>query len=177
MRILASGLLAIFFASCLSALALAAPTLCAAHERVVFSCSTGAHTASICASTDLSSVQYRFGKLGSVDLVYPETGTKPADAFVSGTMTFSGGGGAWLRFSKGAFRYTIFTAIGKWGPGESPADAAGVAVEKGDAPFANFPCRGRAASEIGPDLFDKLGLKESDEAFDIPDAFLPQSAR
>ena len=52
-----------------------------------------------------------------------------------------------------------------------------VDVEKGDAPFANFPCRGRTASEIGPDLFDKLGLKESNEAFDIPDAFLPPSAR
>jgi hypothetical protein len=170
-------LLAIFFAPCLSAPTQAAPSLCAANERVVFSCSTGAHAASICASKDLSSLQYRFGKPGSVDLVYPEGGTKPADAFIMGSLAFSGGGGAWLRFDKGPFRYTIFTALAKWGRGGVLADASGVAVERDGKAFANFPCRGAAASEMGPDLFDKLGLKESDEAFDIPDAFLPPSAR
>jgi len=155
----------------------AAPTLCAADERVVFSCSTGAHAASICASKDLSSMQYRFGKPGSVELVYPEGGAKPADAFIMGSLAFSGGGGAWLRFDKGPFRYTIFTAVGKWGRGGALADASGVAVERDGKAFANFPCRGAAASEMGPDLFEKLGLKESDEAFDIPDTFLPPSAR
>jgi hypothetical protein len=123
----------------------AAPTLCKADELVVFSCPTGAHTASVCASKDISksagAMQYRYGKKDSVDLAYPDSGAKPADVFTSGTMMFSGGGGAWLRFSKGAFRYTIFTAIGKWGPSESATDAAGVAVEKDGAAFANFPCR------------------------------------
>ena len=89
---------------------------------------------------------------------------------------FSGGGGAWLRFSKGPFRYTIFTAIGKWGHAGRPATAEGVAVEKDGKVFANFPCRAAADSELGPDLFDKLGLKTADPAedFDIPDAFFPK---
>ena len=163
--------------SLFAAPALAASTLCAANERVLFSCSTGAHTASICASKVLSKeadMQYRFGKPGSVELVYPEAGVKPADAFVLGTLAFSGGGGAWLRFNKGPFRYTIFTAIGKWGPGGATADAAGVAVDKDGKEFAHFPCRGGADSEIGPDLIEKLGLTEAAEEFDIPDAFLPK---
>ncbi len=151
--------------------------LCAANERVLFSCSTGAHTASICASKALSkdaAMQYRFGKAGSLELVYPEAGVKPADAFILGTLAFSGGGGAWLRFSKGPFRYTVFTATGKWGRGGALADAAGVAVEKDGKEFAHFPCRGGADGEIGPDLIEKLGLTEAAEAFDIPDAFLPK---
>jgi hypothetical protein len=160
-----------------SATTLAAPTLCAANEKVIFSCSTGAHTASICASKDLSkdaAMQYRFGKPGSLELVYPEAGAKPAEAFASGTLAFSGGGGAWLRFSKEPFRYTIFTAIGKWGRGGALADASGVAIEKDGKEFANFPCRSGAESQIGPDLIDKLGMQESTDEFDIPDAFLPK---
>jgi hypothetical protein len=176
MREIAVGCLAVCAVS-FSAPALAAPTLCAANERVLFSCSTGAHTASICASKVLSkdaAMQYRFGKPGSLELVYPEAGVKPADAFVLGTLAFSGGGGAWLRFNKGPFRYTVFTAIGKWGPGGAPADAGGVSVEKDGAEFGHFPCRGAAESEIGPDLIEKLGLTEAAEEFDIPDAFLPK---
>jgi len=178
LRALAFGFLAVLAAFASSAAAAPAPTLCAANERVLFSCSTGAHTASICASKDLSkdaAVQYRFGKPGSLELVYPEAGVKPADAFVLGTLAFSGGGGAWLRFHKGPFRYTVFTAIGKWGRGGAPADAAGVAVDKDGKEFAHFPCRGGDAdSEIGPDLIEKLGLTEAAEEFDIPDAFLPK---
>jgi hypothetical protein len=165
------------------AMAAPASTLCRANELVVFSCSTGAHTASICASGDVSksigAMQYRFGRPGRLDLAYPDAGAKPTDVFTSGMMMFSGGGGAWLRFSKGAFRYTIFTAIGKWGPSESAADAAGVVVEKDGAAFANFPCRAGAVSEIGPDLFEKLGLKATDPSndFDIPQAFFPNSSK
>lgn len=179
MRALAFGFLAAAVASSLAAApALAEPTLCAANERVLFSCSTGVHTVSICASKVLSKnadVQYRFGKPGSLELVYPEAGVKPADAFVLGTLAFSGGGGAWLRFNKGPFRYTVFTAMGKWGPGGAPADAAGVAVDKDGKEYAHFPCRGGGAeNEIGPDLIEKLGLTEAAEEFDIPDAFLPK---
>ncbi len=181
MRATAFGFLAAAGFALVGAPALAAaPTLCAANEQVVFSCSTGAHTASICASRDLlkdAAMQYRFGKSGSVELVYPEAGVKPADAFTLGTLAFSGGGGVWLRFNKGPFRYTIFTADGKWGRGGTIAEASGVTVEKDGKEFANFPCRGGAESEMSPDLFEKLGLKEAAEEFDIPDAFLPKSAR
>ena len=158
----------------------AAPTLCTADERVVFSYSTGAHIASICASKDISkgsgTMQYRYGKPASFDLAYPDDGAHPTDAFTSGTMMFSGGGGAWLRFKKGPFSYTIFSAIGKWGKDGAAADAAGVAIQKDGKGFANFPCQSRDSGELGPDFFDKVGLKasESPDDFEIPDAFFPK---
>ena len=161
----------------------AAPTLCKADELVVFSCPTGAHTASVCASKDISksagAMQYRYGKKDSVDLAYPDSGAKPADVFTSGTMMFSGGGGAWLRFNKGPFVYTIFSAIGKWGPGETVADVGGVAIQKDGKEFANFPCRAGGADgkdELGPEFFEKIGLKTAPtpDDFEIPEAFFPK---
>ena len=161
----------------------AGPTLCKADELVVFSCSTGARIASVCASRDISKtggfMQYQFGRTDGVELAFPDPGARPADVFSSGTLMFSGGGGAWLRLGKAPFSYTVFTAIGKWGRSGSPADVAGVAVAKDGKEFANFPCRkaSAAASELGPDFFDKLGLKASNSAddFEIPDAFFPKN--
>ena len=181
MRATAFGFAVLVALSCFSSspASAAARTLCAATERVVFSCSTGAHTASICASRNLSAdaaMQYRFGKAGSLELVHPDAGTKPADAFTYGMLAFSGGGGDWLRLEKGTFRYTVFTATGKWGPGGALADADGVSVEKDGKELAHFPCRVRADSEMSPDLFEKFGLKASTDPFDIPEAFLPKSA-
>jgi hypothetical protein len=119
-------------------------------------------------------MQYRYGRKNNVELAYPEFSVKPVAAFTGGTMMFSGGGGAWLRFSKSPFRYTIFTGIGKWGRGGSPAEVAGIAVENDGREFANFPCRAPAESRIGPDFFEKLGLNRVDNGFDIPEAFFPK---
>ncbi len=158
----------------------AVPSLCKADETVVFSCSTGAHVASLCASKNISksegTMQYRYGKGDKLDLTYPDPAGKPADVFTSGTLMFSGGGGAYLRFDNGIYRYTVFTAIGKWAPRGGPAEVQGVAIKKDGKEFANFPCRGGVTSELGPDLFDRLGLKsgESPDDFDIPEVFFPK---
>ena len=157
-----------------------ASTLCKADETVVFSCSTGAHMASLCASKDLSAsqgyLQYRFGKNDDPEFVYPAELKHPTGLFAPGMLMFSGGGGAYLQFSNGAYGYTIFSAVGKWGANGGSADASGVAVAKDGKEFANFPCHGEAAGELGPDFFEKSGLKMPDAAgdFDIPQAFLPK---
>lgn len=157
-----------------------ASTLCKADEVVVFSCPTRTNIASLCASKNASDsggyMQYRFGRKNRLDLSYPPVSARPADVFASGTAMFSGGGSAWLSFKRAPFSYTIFTASGRWGPSGSAADAAGVAVQKGGKEFANFPCRAAPGSEIGPELFEKLGLKEADptKRFDIPQAFFPK---
>lgn len=159
--------------------AAAKPTLCKAEELVVFSCPTGARTASICASKDVSKnggyMQYRYGRQDKVDLAYPALGAKPSDVFTAGTMMFSGGGGALLRFNRHRFSYTIFSAIGNWRRAGGKAKVGGVAIEKDGKQFANFPCRADPIGEMGPYFFDKLGLKHSYPAdFDIPDAFFPK---
>jgi hypothetical protein len=97
----------------------AAVTHCKANETIVFSCSTGSRILSICASRDLSKnagyMQYRYGQAGKPELVFPEMPRHPAGLFTPGTLSFSGGGGAYLKFSKPPYAYTIFSAIGNWG--------------------------------------------------------------
>jgi hypothetical protein len=160
--------------------AAAAVTHCKANETVVFSCSTGSHILSICASRDLSKnagyLQYRYGPAGKPELAFPETPRHPAGLFTPGTLSFSGGGGAYLRFSKPPYAYTIFSAIGNWGR-NGKGTAQGVAIQKDGAEFANFPCRTDAnyvAGELGPDFFARAGMNELDSDFDIPEAFLPK---
>lgn len=151
----------------------AAPGLCQSGETVVFSCQTRKGIASVCrapAATD-PQVHYRFGSAGHVDLAYPQGRATPREAFLAGTMTYSGGGGAYLQFVREAFRYTVFTAIGRWGEGGKAREIAGVAIAKGDKDAAALACTGAVTSELGPELFTALGLKAKDDGFDIPEAF------
>jgi hypothetical protein len=161
--------------------AAAAPvTQCRASETIVFSCSTGSQILSICASKDLSKnagyMQYRYGPAGKPQLVFPETLRHPAGLFTPGTLVFSGGGGAYLKFSKPPYVYTVFSAIGNFAK-RGKGTAGGVAVQKDDQEFANIPCRRDGSlveGELGPDYFEKASLGEPESDFDIPLAFLPK---
>lgn len=157
-------------ASCLwgwTATAGRAPSLCASDEEVIFACSTGSKIVSVCASRDLSDqagwLQYRFGPPGSPELVHPQEKSHPRAFVQAGTWTFSGGGGAFLRFLKSPYAYTVYTAIGRgWG------EKAGVAVEQDGRPLANLACESEVQSEVGPDLFRRAGLADEPEAFQLP---------
>ncbi|WP_158813852.1 hypothetical protein [Methylocapsa sp. S129] len=156
-----------------------AVTLCKPDELVVFSCSAGVRYASVCASKGVSksqgTMQYRFGSPAKLELVYPAAPGKPAEDFKGGSLMFSGGGGAFLRFSNGPYEYTVFSATGKWGPNESPLDEEGVAIRKDAKEFSNFVCRNfdPAVGELGPDFLDKMGMSpaDPDSDFSIPDAY------
>ena len=86
------------------ALAASVYTHCKVNEMVVYSCSTGSHILSLCASPDISKnqgyLQYRYGLRGKPELVYPETFQHPAGLFKPGNLMFSGGGGTYLQFNK-----------------------------------------------------------------------------
>jgi hypothetical protein len=155
-------------------------TLCHPDETIVLSCGAGARTASLCASKGASkndgAMQYRFGSPEKLELAYPATPGKPGDNFKGGWMSFSGGGGAFVRFSNGPFEYTVFSATGKWGANGQSRDVAGVAIRKDGKEFSNFVCRNLAADigELGPDLLQKMGMSPADPDPDFapPDAFL-----
>ncbi|OYX70945.1 MAG: hypothetical protein B7Y95_14085 [Rhizobiales bacterium 32-66-11] len=159
--------------------AAAAPagTLCHPDEAVIFSCPAGARTVSICASGDLDAgsglVLYRYGRPGRVELTYPDPAVPPAQAFTAGRLMFAGGGGAWFRFEKTPFRYTVFTAIGKWNPKGGPLALAGVAVEKDGKGLADIACDGDPVSVLGSDFFERAGIKLIGD-FEIPEAFFPK---
>jgi hypothetical protein len=151
-------------------------SFCTPAETVVFACRTGAKMASVCASKDTGAkayLQYRFGKLdGSEPLeqVLPEGGQIAAARVATGeSVPFSGGGGAWLRFRKGQFTYTVYTGIGNWGPKGEKRTKAGLHIEHAGKPLATLKCQEEPVSLLGPDWFEKAGVKPGKEEFDFPD--------
>jgi hypothetical protein len=140
---------------------------CTIDEAIIFNCITGKKIVSVCASKTISPtagyLQYRFGPKGSPDLVYPEDKVHPGPDVQSKTLTFAGGGGAFIRFIRGQYGYVVYTALGRgWG------EKAGVAVEKDNKLMVNLPCKGAVQSEVGPDFFEKAGLTEDQTGFELP---------
>lgn len=153
-------------------------SFCTPTENVIFSCRTGAKMVSVCASKDAAPtkgyLQYRFGKPDSADpleLVLPESHLPPPRVATGMSVPFSGGGGAWLTFAKGQIAYTVYTGIGKWGPRGEIREKAGLVVDQGRKRIALLKCDDPKAvrSEIGPDWFDKAGIKSTGPEFEFPD--------
>jgi hypothetical protein len=147
--------------------AAAGPSHCAVGEQILFSCSTGQKTVSVCGSGDLSTpsgiVQYRFGKLGAPELLYPPANADWRKVTRGGVLTYAGGGGAYLVFSSAPYRYVVFTAIGRgWGT------KAGVVVEKSGKRVATLACKAEETSELGPDLFARAAIPEDPGGFELP---------
>jgi hypothetical protein len=147
-----------------------AATLCSPEEQVIFSCITTKNKViSLCSSSVLTNtvgyLQYRFGAAGQTpELSYPKAHEHPKKHFQSGTMMYSGGGGAYLKFNSGEYIYTVFTGIGKgW-------EKEGVVVERGGKQIGYLQCQGPTTSEIGPALFEKIQIRKdpNDYEFVIP---------
>jgi hypothetical protein len=142
----------------------AVASLCSAREQVVFSCmTTTKKVVSLCSSSPLTAdagyLQYRFP-----GLTFPMTREHPKNFFLSGTMMFSGGGGAYLKFTNADYTYAVFTGIGKgW-------EKEGVVVQKGGKRIAYLRCKGLWTSQLGPDFFDTVKIpKDPNESdFEIP---------
>ena len=148
--------------------------LCSLKESVVFSCSTGTKMVSVCASPDLSpkkgTVSYRFGtpRVG-LEMNITESVSPGSRTLYGQTDAFAGGGGAWLRFTKDAHDYVVYTGIGKWGKGGAIAEKAGVSVSKNGKRIAVVRCKSKEQSELGPAWFEKAGIVHRQEEFLFPD--------
>jgi hypothetical protein len=169
--------------------AASAYTHCKPGETIVFSCSTGSRVLSVCASPDISKnagyLQYRYGLKDNPEFVYPETPQHPAGLFTPGTQPLAGGGMTFLQFKNGAYTYTVFSALGKFGKScGTPQEQAptclrtidGVAVQSNGREVANIPCRqdgNHVEGQFGPVFWEKIGFgnSETQPEFDIPDAF------
>ncbi len=157
-----------------------AASLCQPDEQVIYTCPTGDKIVSICAAPGKAGIlRYRFGRPGVVELTYPANGQAGSGVFLLGSLLFSGGGGAWLRFENKGYVYTVFTATGKWGPGGAIAGASGVAVTHAGKPVTNLVCRAPAVGALGPPLISHTGVRKAspDDDFEIPERFLPRPAR
>lgn len=152
-------------------------SFCSADETIVFSCYTSpTKLVSVCASKDAAPakgyLQYRTGNPAAktpIDLTLPSAQIPPPQAANGDTLSFSGGGGAWLRLSTRSIGFVAYTGIGKWGPGGAVSEKAGIAVERDGQQVANLKCTGKPISLLGPDWFAKAGIKAKGESFDLPD--------
>ena len=141
-------------------------SLCRPDEAVVFACPVGGKALSVCAGK--SWVQYRFGRPGMrPELRLPDPAGPPASVASGAPLTFSGGGGAWLRFVNGPYSYTVYSAIGRWGAGGAPADKAGVLVEKSGIRVSHVRCTG---GDTGVDAgwMEAVGVRPDARGFDLP---------
>lgn len=159
-RLAVAGLLA-------ASLGAAAQTHCAATEQVVFACAAGRKAIAVCATPALApasgTLQYRFGAPGRVELAYPPAGADWRAATQGGVLAYSGGGGAYLAFSRPPYRYVVYTASGRgWGR------KSGVLVEQGGERVGHRACTGPVTSVLGPDLFDSAGIRRTEEELLIP---------
>ncbi len=141
---------------------------CTHQEEIVFNCSIGNKVVSICASqnsnTQATYLQYRFGPIHSPELIFPSKKIMPHSKITGNILTFSGGGGAYLRFTRNRYRYVIYTAIGRgWG------EKAGVAVEKNGRLQVNLICRDQPISVLGPDFFDRAQIAIDQIGFELPE--------
>ena len=151
-------------------------SFCTSAETVVFSCRTGARMVSVCASKDAAAskgtLQYRFGRIDlsePLDITLPEGQVVPSKAATGATVAFSGGGGAWLRFTRGQATYTVYTGIGHWGPKGEKMTKEGLQVERAGKVVATLKCLDKPVSLLGPDWFEKAGIKDNNQDFDFPD--------
>lgn len=140
---------------------------CSVDELVVFNCSTGKKTVSVCASKAISTtsgyLQYRFGRLGAPEMLIPVDMNLPSADIQANTLMFSGGGGAYIRFNNHRFSYVVYTAMGRgWG------EKAGIVVEKDHQLQVKLSCKTPLLSELGPDFFEQAGLIQDQIGFDLP---------
>ncbi|WP_243369402.1 hypothetical protein [Microvirga solisilvae] len=109
-------------------------THCRSDEVTVFTCPVGKKTVSLCASPDRSfssgSLQYRFGRIGAVELSYPEKPLPPREAFTGGLF----GGHSYVRFTNAGATYTVYRY--SW----VGSQADGLAVSRGGKKLFDVEC-------------------------------------
>lgn len=112
---------------------------CASDEIVLFDCGVrGDKRLSLCGSSTLDEVQYRFGPEGAPELVYPEDGTPSALTY--GHQAWARGEEHSVSFARGDTSYAIVDAAGGGGPDGEANNYQGVKVYQGGEEIAFLPC-------------------------------------
>jgi len=121
-------------------------TLCQPHEEVYFSCPIDGKVLSVCASGNISPdngyVQYRFGRIGSIELEYPEKPYPSRKLFSisdisEGSVTFTH-----LKFYSGRYHYVLYQG-----------DPSGIYIKRGGKVVSNRTCDPGAYQPVSPRAF------------------------
>jgi hypothetical protein len=125
---------------------------CLVTEKVYFNCavgrakkSKGARVVSLCGSPNLqaadSQLQYRFGRIGTIELKYPEDMNPRQFAFIE--ISYVRSWGREVSFSIGDNRYSLRSMSGSSHSGEAEGNNfRGVSVSKNDRELVSLSCVG-----------------------------------
>jgi len=130
---------------------------CTKSEATVFACTAGKKLISVCAAA--GALQYRFGPKGAPELSWPDNSAQK-NLVVHGSIMLAGGGGDYLRFTKGKTDYIVYSASTK------SVDKEGVVVEQGGKMLANVACTQAAATDLGGSAARAAGADP--KAFSLP---------
>lgn len=120
---------------------LAAQSLCAAGEPVVFACHVGSKMVSLCRPPgDRGMLSYRFGKPEALELTYPEPGRQARAAFTVKSAPLIGGGETTVAFRRGAYTYTVYSRVGRGEDGTRPEFEDGVIVARRGKVLSRMRC-------------------------------------
>ncbi len=136
-------------------------TLCQASEKVAFSCSVGKKIVSVCSSDfhqkSKQTIRYLFGVPKKIELTLPENQN---DRVSFGSLSYSGGGGAYIIFETNDFSYAVYSRILRQG------QDAGVAIRKKGKIIKTLQCKLGPHSDMDLPMLEKLGLIKAPETFD-----------
>ena len=142
-------------------------TLCDQDEATVFSCPIGQKIVSLCSihrpdKTVL--LRYVFGKPGKPELALTNAG-EPRAPMAYGSLSYSGGGGDYIRVRNGRFAYVVYSAIGRgW-------EQEGLVVEKDGRRISAQQCGGSRGA-LGPNGWQDVyaaHLPDDKAGFEKPD--------
>jgi hypothetical protein len=140
--------------------------LCAGSETVLFACSTGKKLISVCGTKALSAnsgqILYRLAPIGKApEMTYPEGDQPPRTAFKQGSFRITDDrSGSFLSFSRGDFRYVVYSGEGK------AQNYSGVAVERAGKRIASLRCEGDVNDNLYRETFSKLGVATDSAIFE-----------
>jgi hypothetical protein len=109
----------------------------------VFTCTVSkGRLLSLCGPTDLSAMQYRFGRPGAIELRHPDVPEGSLQAFTFARYTRPLTTMMGLRFTRGGYTYEVFDDLV-----ESQA-SAGVTVTMPDGGQSQLVCEGAVTSRL-----------------------------
>ena len=143
-------------------------SLCRAGEQVLFSCKVadGPKFVSVCGSNRLDAkrgyVQYRFGRVGALELEYPQGLEETQRAFRYAHYFRAQVDRTELSFERGGYKYALYDYYE--GDVRPVIAEAGVRVTRpgGEGEAVEIKCRGRATSRLGL-LSDVVPVEEGGE--------------
>ena len=122
--------------------------LCKANETPIFQCVLGRKQAAVCASGKV--VQYRYGRPGKVELVYPGDPNAGPGTLKRSVTDWSGGGGQQIYFESDGYRYVLYSSIVRTGFGADglhyPQDRNGLFITQGDRLVYDRHCSSTGSS-------------------------------